>query len=64
MSYMISHGSLDIEHMESFEQIVNRLDDENDRQAILHSLPVFYQLYTQIFCDLPVASLKHQEGQL
>ncbi len=53
MSYMISHGSLDVEHLETFEQLMNRFDDQEDRQAVLDSLPVFYHLYTQIFRSLP-----------
>lgn len=55
MSYMISHGSLDIEHMQDFEQIMNRLDSKTDKAAVLHTLPVFYHLYGNIFKSLPVS---------
>ena len=55
MSYMVSHGSLDVEHMQDFEQIMNRLNSETDKVAVLHTLPVFYHLYTNIFRSLPVS---------
>ena len=55
MSYMISHGSLDVEHMQDFEQIMNRLDSKTDKAAVLHTLPVFYHLYGNIFKSLPVS---------
>jgi len=55
MSYMISHGSLDIEHMHGFEQIMNRLDSDTDKAAVLHTLPIFYQLYTNLFKSLPIS---------
>ena len=56
MSYMVSHGSLDVEHMRHFEKLMNRLDDEGDRQAVLHAAGVFYELYTNIFKGLPLGN--------
>lgn len=53
MSYMISHGSLDVEHMEHFAQAMNRLDNADDKQAVLHTVDVFYKLYSDIFRSLP-----------
>jgi len=55
MSYMISHGSLDIEHMQDFEQIMNRLDRDTDKAAVLRTLPIFYHLYTNLFKSLPIS---------
>ena len=56
MSYLISHGSLDLEHMQHFETLMNRLDDPDDRQAVLHAASVFYPLYREIFVALPTGS--------
>lgn len=53
MSYMVSHGSLDVEHMEHFATIMNRLDSDDDKQAVLHAVDVFYPLYADIFRALP-----------
>jgi pyrroloquinoline quinone (PQQ) biosynthesis protein C len=56
MSYMVSHGSLDVEHMQDFERLMNRLDDDDDKAAVLHSVTVFYALYTKIFESLPISA--------
>ena len=54
-SYLTSHGSLDQEHMQFFAKLMNRVDDEADRRAIVHAAQVFYKLYGDIFRGLPVA---------
>jgi len=54
-SYLTSHGSLDQEHMQFFEKLMNRIDSERDRCAITHAAKVFYRLYGDIFRGLPVA---------
>lgn len=56
MTYMESHGSLDVEHMQHFERLMNRLDDDGDRAAVLHTAPVFYELYGNLFRSLPLGS--------
>jgi pyrroloquinoline quinone (PQQ) biosynthesis protein C len=62
MTYMVSHGSLDIEHMQHFERLMNRLEDSADKAAVLHSAPVFYQLYSSIFQSLPLAQRVPEEN--
>jgi len=62
MSYMVSHGSLDIEHMQDFEKLMNRLEDPADRAAVLHAVAVFYPLYTRIFAELPIAGSNRGES--
>ncbi len=56
MTYMVSHGSLDVEHMQHFERLMNRLDDERDRAAVLHTAPIFYELYSGVFEALPLGA--------
>jgi len=53
-SYLNSHGSLDLKHMEFFTSLVNRLDQEADREAVLHGAVMFYRLYGDIFRNLPL----------
>jgi hypothetical protein len=53
-SYLNSHGSLDLKHMEFFTSLVNRLDQEADRVAVLHGAVMFYRLYGDIFRSLPL----------
>ena len=60
MTYLVSHGSLDVEHMQHFEQLMNRLEDAGDRAAVLHAAPIFYELYTSVFEHLP-SGVGHEE---
>jgi pyrroloquinoline quinone (PQQ) biosynthesis protein C len=62
MSYMVSHGSLDVAHMQDFERLMNRLDDADDQAAVLHSTEVFYELYMRIFEALPVSQQSSQQS--
>jgi len=51
-TYLTSHGSLDHEHMQFFEKLMNRVNDKTDRRSIVHSAKVFYRLYGDIFRSL------------
>ncbi|MBT7950501.1 MAG: iron-containing redox enzyme family protein, partial [Gammaproteobacteria bacterium] len=51
-SYLQSHGSLDIEHMDFLESLINRIEDADDKQSILHAANNFYYLYAEIFRTL------------
>lgn len=48
-TYLRSHGSLDIEHMHFFENLMNRIGDDNDKHDIVHAAQMFFQLYANIF---------------
>ena len=50
-----SHGSLDLEHMRFFEDLMNRLDADEDREAVVHTARVVYRLYGDMFRSLPLA---------
>ncbi len=52
-SYLTSHGSLDVSHLEFFQGLMDRLDDETDRQAVIHCARIMYRLYGDIFRSLP-----------
>jgi hypothetical protein len=54
-SYLSSHGALDQGHMATYRQLMNQLDDEDDRQAVVHAAKVVYQLYAEMFRGLPRA---------
>lgn len=56
-SYLSSHGSLDIEHMGFYEKLMNRLDADADKQAVIHGAKMFYKLYGDIFRSLPLIRL-------
>ena len=61
MSYMVSHGSLDVVHMQDFEELMNQLEEDDDRAAVLHAAGVFYELYTRIFENLPISAANSGE---
>ncbi len=54
-SYLNSHGSLDIKHVEFYEGLMNKLDNDDDKQAIIHCAKVVYILYANIFRSLPLS---------
>jgi pyrroloquinoline quinone (PQQ) biosynthesis protein C len=58
LRYLRSHGSLDQEHIGTYEEIVNRLEDPADRAAVVHCAKAFYTLYAGIFASLPCARLE------
>lgn len=54
-SYLNSHGALDQEHMATYRGLMDRLDQPEDQQAVIHSAKVVYRLYSDMFRGLPRA---------
>lgn len=52
-SYLTSHGSLDLEHVKFFEQLMNQLHDEEDQNAVIETADAIYHLYGEMFRGLP-----------
>jgi pyrroloquinoline quinone (PQQ) biosynthesis protein C len=52
-TYLTSHGSLDLEHVKTFEGLMNRLDDPGDQSAVVECARSIYRLYGDIFRSLP-----------
>lgn len=52
-SYLMSHGTLDLEHIDFFEGLMDKIEDEQDKQAIIHCAKMMYKLYGDIFRNLP-----------
>jgi pyrroloquinoline quinone (PQQ) biosynthesis protein C len=48
-SYLTSHGSLDLEHIDFYEKLMNRLERREDKDAIIHCAKMMYKLYGNIF---------------
>lgn len=51
-TYLRSHGALDVDHMDFYATLVNRIDDADDRAAIVHAARRFYRLYGDVFREL------------
>ena len=52
-SYLLSHGSLDQEHVQFLENLLNRFEDPKDHATIVHCAKRFYFLYANLFRELP-----------
>jgi pyrroloquinoline quinone (PQQ) biosynthesis protein C len=51
-SYLVSHGSLDQDHVVFFQDLMNKIDDQGDQEIIVHACRMFYRLYGDIFRSL------------
>ena len=51
-SYLTSHGSLDLEHVDFYESLINKIEDADDQACLIHAAKMFYKLYGDIFRDL------------
>jgi pyrroloquinoline quinone (PQQ) biosynthesis protein C len=51
-SYLSSHGTLDIQHVAFFRELVDGFADEQIREIVVHSSKMFYKLYGDIFREL------------
>lgn len=51
--YLYSHGSLDEQHVEFLRALLDRLEEPDDRAAVVDAARRFYRLYAEIFRSLP-----------
>ena len=51
--YLLSHGALDQKHVGHFDALIDWLDDDSDRAAVVHAARMFYRLYGDVFRALP-----------
>jgi pyrroloquinoline quinone (PQQ) biosynthesis protein C len=58
-SYLLSHGSLDQQHVGHFDALIDRIESSEDRAALLHCARRFYRLYGDVFRALPRATDEH-----
>lgn len=52
VTYLSSHGALDVGHTDFYAELMNRVEDPQDQALIMHSAKVFYKLYGDIFREL------------
>lgn len=48
-SYLRSHGSIDISHLQHLEQLMNCFTEPHEQELIIHSTKMFYRLYKGVF---------------
>jgi pyrroloquinoline quinone (PQQ) biosynthesis protein C len=57
MTYLTTHGELDQAHMTFFEATMNKVTDPADQAAIIHVASMTYQLYGDVYHDIPALAL-------
>jgi pyrroloquinoline quinone (PQQ) biosynthesis protein C len=50
--YLTSHGTLDQDHVAFYQTLVDRLDQREDQDMVVHSANMFYRLYGGVFDSL------------
>jgi pyrroloquinoline quinone (PQQ) biosynthesis protein C len=53
LSYLKSHGSLDLQHLDDLRELLNRLDHGDDRAEVVHRAKVFFRLYGDVLRGVP-----------
>lgn len=53
-SYLRSHGTLDKEHIQHFELLMDQIENPRDQADIIHAARVFFRLYSDVFRSLPL----------
>ncbi|MFC3031504.1 TenA family transcriptional regulator [Pseudoalteromonas fenneropenaei] len=48
-TYLTSHGALDIEHIDFFKGLMDKIDCKEEQALIIHSAKCFYRLYGDVF---------------
>jgi thiaminase len=56
LTYLLSHGALDQQHVGHFDALIDKLEDAADRDALVHAARMFYRLYGDVFRALPRAA--------
>lgn len=63
-SYLLSHGQLDIGHVDYFRSLMDKVDDPADQAAIVHCAKVMYRLYGDVFRSLPVNGFREKTNAI
>jgi long-chain acyl-CoA synthetase len=51
--YLQSHGALDVNHLQFFQDLMSRINDPVDQAAIIHVAKAMYVLYGDVFRSIP-----------
>ncbi len=53
-SYLNSHGALDVEHMNFYRNLMDKVENKDDQDAIIHCAKRMYKLYGDVFRSIPL----------
>ncbi|SHN78207.1 AMP-binding protein [Bradyrhizobium erythrophlei] len=51
--YWLSHGALDLEHMDFFRDLMTRIEHTEDQEAIIHMAQRMFILFANVFRSIP-----------
>ena len=51
--YLLSHGSVDVDHLRFLQNLMSRVTEPRDRAAITHMAKAMYRLYGDVFRSIP-----------
>ena len=51
-SYLTSHGALDVEHVKFFEDLMNKIEQHDQQELIIHCARNFYHLYDGVYSSV------------
>jgi heme oxygenase len=52
LTYLTSHGDLDISHIAHFERLMNQLDNTESQDCVIHCAQVFFHLYGNVLRNI------------
>ena len=61
-SYLYSHGTLDVSHLDFFKSNVNRITDPADQAAIIEVAQNTFQLFAQVMRSIPFVKSQQREN--
>lgn len=56
ITYLVTHGELDQDHIKFFEEAMNKIADPQDQSAIIDVANSVYRLYGDIYRSIPAAA--------
>ncbi len=56
LTYLVTHGELDQGHIRFFEKTMNKINDTEDKKAIIHVANTVYRLYGDVYRSIPAAA--------
>ncbi|MBA54205.1 MAG: AMP-dependent synthetase [Pseudomonadales bacterium] len=62
-SYLYSHGELDVDHFDFFCNLMDKVTDPKDQQAIVHSANMVYRLYGDMLRCIPLEQVQEEKSQ-
>lgn len=51
--YLLSHGALDLDHIQFLQSVVNRIEDAADQAAVIHMAKTMFVLFADVFRGIP-----------